>query len=659
MPEGYMCDVYDGQVWKEFMQPRDGFTLSNQRNYAVMLNVDWFQPFKHGVDSVGVVYLTLLNLPRKHRFKRHNVILVGIIPALSSEPSRLTSFLQPLVDELKVLWTEGVLLCSADSPSVPQRHYLALICVACDMPASRKVSGFLGHNANKGCSRCFKTFPGEVGKKDFSGFDRENWQPRLIGAHRRCVLEIESCRTPTAKATEESRMGVRYSALLQLEYFDAIRFTIVDPMHNLFLGTAKSFFKNILIARDVLSKEALSTLKDRVIRMEVPGNLGRLPKKIVSSFTSFTADEWKNWTLGYSSIALTGLLPADDLACWRSFVLACQSFTTPMIKLADVTKADVLLLQFCKRFEARYGKESVTPNMHMHCHLADCVRDFGPIYGFWLFSFERYNGVLGKYPTNNRSTEIQLMRRFIREATILSYNINLPSQLKIFPSISENDETDFNSSNSEHVRSFLYAATCSLLDPREDILSLWSLSDHISMCKWSSIAAFDWEERSYVHNVYRTLYGTDFHCSLEDVPITFHKYSYVTIGQERYGSKCSKQTVRGSVIMASWSTNAGQILRENFFLRPGMVLFYAKHTVHVEGHALVHCLACVKWFEQPAVHVLSSPPVSFWKSHAFVTGGPATFIPVQRIYCKCTALEINWNNEDVLAVCPLPRKEYI
>ena len=60
-----------------------------------------------------------------------------------------------------------------------------------------------------------------------------------------------------------------YSALLQLEYFDAIRFTIVDNMHNLFLGTAKSFFKNILIVRDVLSNEALSTLKDRVIRMEV------------------------------------------------------------------------------------------------------------------------------------------------------------------------------------------------------------------------------------------------------------------------------------------------------------------------------------------------------------------------------------------------------
>ena len=36
----------------------------------------------------------------------------------------------------------------------------------------------------------------------------------------------------------------------------------------------------------------------------------------------------------------------------------------------------------------------MTPNMHMHCYLADCVRDFGPIYGFWLFSFERYNGLL-------------------------------------------------------------------------------------------------------------------------------------------------------------------------------------------------------------------------------------------------------------------------
>ena len=32
---------------------------------------------------------------------------------------------------------------------------------------------------------------------------------------------------------------------------------------------------------------------------------------------------------------------------------------------------------------------------------------------FWLFSFERYNGILGDRPTKNRSIEAQLLKRFV------------------------------------------------------------------------------------------------------------------------------------------------------------------------------------------------------------------------------------------------------
>jgi len=39
----------------------------------------------------------------------------------------------------------------------------------------------------------------------------------------------------------------------------------------------------------------------------------------------------------------------------------------------------------------------------------------GPLHGFWLFSFERCNGVLGSQPHNNRSIEIQLMDQFLRD----------------------------------------------------------------------------------------------------------------------------------------------------------------------------------------------------------------------------------------------------
>ncbi len=44
----------------------------------------------------------------------------------------------------------------------------------------------------------------------------------------------------------------------------------------------------------------------------------------------------------------------------------------------------------------------------MNLHLrSDCVRDYGP---FWLFAYERFNGKLGSYHTNNRNISVQLTR---------------------------------------------------------------------------------------------------------------------------------------------------------------------------------------------------------------------------------------------------------
>lgn len=67
--------------------------------------------------------------------------------------------------------------------------------------------------------------------------------------------------------------------------------------------------------------------------------------------------------------------------------------------------------------------------MHMHCHLSSCLREFGPIYSFWLFPFERYNGILEEQPTNNRSIEIQLMRRFQRD----NLHLHLQEEAKQWP----------------------------------------------------------------------------------------------------------------------------------------------------------------------------------------------------------------------------------
>lgn len=57
------------------------------------------------------------------------------------------------------------------------------MCESCDIPAGRKICGFLGHGARLGCMRCYKEFLGKPGTMDYSGFDRENWPPQTREEH--------------------------------------------------------------------------------------------------------------------------------------------------------------------------------------------------------------------------------------------------------------------------------------------------------------------------------------------------------------------------------------------------------------------------------------------------------------------------------------------
>ena len=54
------------------------------------------------------------------------------------------------------------------------------------------------------------------------------------------------------------------------------------------------------------------------------------------------------------------------------------------------------LIEVIKLIEDNYGRKKITPNLHLSLHLRECLDDFGPLYAFWCFSFERMNGILGK-----------------------------------------------------------------------------------------------------------------------------------------------------------------------------------------------------------------------------------------------------------------------
>ena len=640
IPDGYYADVYDGKLWKEHAD-----FFSQPRSYGLMLNLDWFQPFKHTTDSVGAMYITIMNLPRNERFKRENVILLGIIPAMDHEPPHVNAFLQPLVAELQELKT-GVRMYTSESPRFRVTVRAMLLCAACDIPAGRKLCGFMGHSATLWCSRCLKRFAGGFGSHDCSGFDRDNWPPRTIDVHKQHVARIKNAKSFQEKCKLESQFGVRYSRLLELSYFNPIRHNIVDPMHNLFLGTAKHLLKKIWLERGILNTHDLQRIQTRVDSICPPADIGRIPKKIASGFSNFTADQWKNWTVIYSLFALRDILPLPHYQCWESFVLACRFLCSTVINQNDLKKADLLLLHFCRRVESLYGKDAITPNMHLHAHLRECVHDYGPIYSFWLFSFERYNGILGDIPNNQHSIEVQLMRRFQNEQELL--NVIPPSEFHEDFSTPLACVWNRKSQHHLHTKSTFEHTQLFLAPSRFQ----WPNSSD-SLCELPKYRKLGKIELTMLEEPYSIMYPQSLESGgLALLPQSVSYYTHCSIGGIRFGTKGDSRTKKSSYVLATSFANS----ESDNDLIPAQIekLFQHRHTHNSITYSNIFAL--VQWYTPHPLRYKYGKALQIWSR----TFRSRSVIPITKIFSRFApafgnVLCDSGSHENVLFVCPLGR----
>ena len=210
---------------------------------------------------------------------------------------------------------------------------------------------------------------------------------------------------------------------------------IVDPMHNLFMGLVKQLF-TLLRANNFLTAAHLEQIQSDMNKLSVPSDVGRIPRKIASKMSKFTASQWKNWIIIYARVLTRDCLwpdagkhtdsggrrtdfQAEDEKGRKLYRLvqllssACEGLCVRAQTIPNVKRAHELLLCYCHLFKQIFGSEHCSMNVHMSLHSDDVLFDFGSAASIWLFAFERYNGILKGFHTNNRSPECTVMDVFI------------------------------------------------------------------------------------------------------------------------------------------------------------------------------------------------------------------------------------------------------
>ena len=204
---GMLADIYDGEIWKNFPDTSGVpyFTPETADSHlGIMINLDWFQPFDTSVYSCGAIYGVVCNLPRVIRFKKENILTLGLLPGPNEvKLHKINHYLSPIVDELLEFWN-GV-----EIPAAEKNVRLALICCSNDIPAARKLCGHI--SASVSCHRCYKRANSNGNKLNFGGFDdMDDWfVERDLEEHRRNAEDWRLCKSEEERKRHVSSTLVR------------------------------------------------------------------------------------------------------------------------------------------------------------------------------------------------------------------------------------------------------------------------------------------------------------------------------------------------------------------------------------------------------------------------------------------------------------------
>lgn len=107
--------------------------------------------------------------------------------------------------------------------------------------------------------------------------------------------------------------------------------------------------------------------------------------------------------------------------------VAVRKLSTKKLTMAQANDGQFYLAHYCQRL-LLLGV-TLTINHHLSMHLASMIKLFGPVYSWWLFAFERFNGMLERVNLNGHDggrMELTMMRYWVQTHLLYERVLDLP-----------------------------------------------------------------------------------------------------------------------------------------------------------------------------------------------------------------------------------------
>ncbi len=320
---------------------------------------------------------------------------------------------------------------------------------------------------------------------------------------------------------------------------------------------------------------------------------------------------------------------------------ACRALIRTELTLSDLRRFDFFYRNFLRGFISALSTEKVTPNMHLVLHMTDCCRNFGPVYAFWLFAFERFNGMLGRYSTNgSRGIESQLLVRLSEMGLAETAKQSLPSDIlgvlsgAITSMSGFLSETAFSQSDTIRLADFARSI------PSLESSSLYSDYSTIELPKKFSPKQASAALLERLRECYSWMYPAS--SKVSDLGATVWYFSRIRIAGCLFSSQGIEQDHGKNVFVCKWFLN-GEF--KEFHVS---VLKFFRHSCSVSESEVEHLFVYCQIHSPCTFH----PPTTFDKVVSVIEKQPETaiLVPVHHLLLRSMCAPAPYSNTFLLSI---------
>ncbi|KAG1888658.1 hypothetical protein F4604DRAFT_1877216 [Suillus subluteus] len=410
-----MTDMHDGTLWHELEMNtiREIGELGtvhdcpqDNRPMAMKITEHRWASSITGRIQLGPIYYTINDLPRDQRYLQVNVICAAIMPG-PKEPNiqQINHCLEPLSREVMEL-KNGVKM-DIHGEDEPANIFVDNTILDCDMPASHKCNGTAGHSHDfHPCAFCDVDI---VKVNTPEGYDN-------------CIFYSKDATQARQDAILKD-FGVRWSILNLISGWLPSKKSVLDFMHAIFLGIISHLFIRVLFGGYMFSgiggiNSPRRRFEEIINAVRWPSHITQLPKNLGKNQSLKKADEWRR-LLTITPVVLFNLtFHCNCRSLYQTILLLCTGvliLSSHTISMSQARVGQSFILRYC--LESLQLRIPLTINHHASMHISKMIQKVGPVYAWWLFAFERFNGMLER---------LTLMRNWVQTHLIYEYLLALP-----------------------------------------------------------------------------------------------------------------------------------------------------------------------------------------------------------------------------------------